>query len=649
MIDQQTIERIINAADIIEIISEFVRLKRTGSNYMGLCPFHNEKTPSFSVSPSKGIYKCFGCGKAGNVVNFIMEHENLTYPEALKFLAKRYNIDIVEKEFTPEEIKQQSERESLMVVVDFASRYYIENLHKTEEGRAVGLSYFRERGFRDDIIDKFQLGYSPEKRDAFTNWAIKNGYKPEYLIKSGLTIQKDNYYFDRFSGRVIFPIHNLSGNVIAFGGRTLKTDKSVSKYLNSPESEIYYKSKTLYGIFQAKKAIVQNDKCFLVEGYTDVISMHQAGIENVVASSGTSLTVDQIKLIKRFTPNITVLYDGDAAGIKASIRGIDLILEEGLNVKAVLLPDGDDPDSFARKNNATAFNDYIKANETDFIHFKLKLLLEDAQNDPIKKAGLISDIVKSIAIIPNPVIRSMYIKECSYLMKVDERLLYSETNKIRRQRAEQKYLRIHSAADKNTIVTENTNLPEISITLTSDEYLERELIRLLLNYGNKILIEPSDISKQGLTTAKYIIDEIISDELEFHNPVYRQIFEECLYQINSNNIINEKYFLHHPDKSISTLTIDMTSHKYHESKLWKRTGNYIEKEEDKLKTVVKETILAFKSKRLNQLIDEIQKNIASAIQSQNNEEIDILFEQYSELIKLKVKIAKALGIRTIIG
>lgn len=359
MIDQSTIDRIYETAQIVEVVGDFVSLKRRGTNYVGLCPFHNEKTPSFSVSPSRGIYKCFGCGRGGNAVNFIMEHEGLSYYEALRYLARKYNITIVEKEATPEDIALKNERESLLVVTAFAGRFFHETLVSTDEGRAVGLSYFRERGIRDDMIERFQLGYAPENRHAFTDAALEGGYKSEFLVKTGLTIERDGQFFDRFAGRVMFPIHSLSGQIIAFGGRTLFSDKSVAKYINSPESEIYHKSKTLYGIFQARKAIMQHDKCYLVEGYLDVISMHQAGIENVVASSGTSLTNDQIRLIKRFTNNITIVYDGDPAGITAALRGIDMVLEEGLNVRIVLLPEGDDPDSFCRAHHPSEVIDFF--------------------------------------------------------------------------------------------------------------------------------------------------------------------------------------------------------------------------------------------------------------------------------------------------
>ena len=439
MIDPQTIERIYESAQITEVVQDFISLKRRGVNYLGLCPFHGEKTPSFTVSPVKGIYKCFGCGKGGNSVNFIMEHETLSYYEALKYLAKKYHIEVVEKQESPEEIAQKNERESLVVISEFAGKYFHDTLNNHSEGKAIGLSYFKERGIREDMIQRFQLGYSLEKRDAFTETAQKNGYKLEYLIKTGLTIERETHPFDRFAGRVIFPIHSISGQVIGFGGRILKTDKNLAKYLNSPESEIYHKSRVLYGMFQAKKTIVQRDKCFLVEGYTDVISMHQAGIENVVASSGTSLTEDQIRLIKRFTNNLTILYDGDAAGIKAAIRGIDMVLEQGLNVKVLLLPDGEDPDSFSRNQSASEVMKFIEENEVDFVLFKTKLLMKEAKNDPIQRASLISDIVRSIAIIPDAITRSVYVKECGGLLLTEESVLFNEIIKIRRGKFEQKY------------------------------------------------------------------------------------------------------------------------------------------------------------------------------------------------------------------
>ena len=437
MIDQPTIDRILDAANIVDVVSEFVTLRKRGINYVGLCPFHTDKTPSFYVSPAKNICKCFACGEGGTAVHFIMKHEQLNYFDALRYLAKKYNIEIQERELTDKEKKSKSDRESMLIVNSWAQQYFTTQLYEHVEGKTIGLRYFAERGFREDTIRKFQLGYSLDKRDALYKEATKNGYKKEFLEKTGLVIAYDNGGVnDRFRGRVIFPVHTLSGKVVAFGGRVLKKDEKTAKYVNSPESEIYHKSNELYGIYFAKQAIVKEDRCFLVEGYTDVISMHQAGIENVVASSGTALTQGQIRLIHRFTSNITVLYDGDAAGIKAALRGIDLLLEDGMNVKVVLLPDGEDPDSFARKHNASQFSEFIKQSETDFIRFKTRLLLDDAGTDPIKRSSLITDIIRTVAIIPDNIARSIYIRECSAMMEIDEQVLLNEVNKIRLSKEE---------------------------------------------------------------------------------------------------------------------------------------------------------------------------------------------------------------------
>ncbi len=437
MIDQPTIDRILDAANIVDVVSEFVTLRKRGINYVGLCPFHTDKTPSFYVSPAKNICKCFACGEGGTAVHFIMKHEQLNYFDALRYLAKKYNIEIQERELTDKEKQRKSDRESMLIVNSWAQQYFTTQLYEHVEGKTIGLRYFAERGFREDTIRKFQLGYSLDKRDALYKEATKNGYKKEFLEKTGLVIAYDNGGVnDRFRGRVIFPVHTLSGKVVAFGGRVLKKDEKTAKYVNSPESEIYHKSNELYGIYFAKQAIVKEDRCFLVEGYTDVISMHQAGIENVVASSGTALTQGQIRLIHRFTSNITVLYDGDAAGIKAALRGIDLLLEDGMNVKVVLLPDGEDPDSFARKHNASQFSEFIKQSETDFIRFKTRLLLDDAGTDPIKRSSLITDIIRTVAIIPDNIARSIYIRECSAMMEIDELVLLNEVNKIRLSKEE---------------------------------------------------------------------------------------------------------------------------------------------------------------------------------------------------------------------
>ena len=433
MIRRDTIQTIIETARIEEVIGDFVSLKKRGSNYVGLCPFHNEKTPSFSVSPSKGIYKCFGCGKAGNVVNFVMEHEHYNYPEALKYLAKRYGIEVEEEEMTPEMKQELDERESMFAVNDFVTRHLHQNLMETDEGKSIGLSYLKERDFLEATIEKFQLGYALDKRDDYSKHAIKHGYKKEVLVKTGLTIDKNDLLIDRFRGRVIFPIHNLTGKVIGFGGRILSSEKSTAKYINSPDSDIYNKSKVLYGIYFARNAIVKQDNCYLVEGYTDVISLHQAGIENVVASSGTSLTVDQIKLIKRYTPNITILYDGDPAGIKASFRGIDLILEQGMNVKIVLFPEGEDPDSYARSHRTSEVQEFIKKQATDFIKFKTNLMMGETTGDPTGRASLIKEIVNTIAQIPDGINRAVYIKECSTELDIPEQTLMNELNKTLRR------------------------------------------------------------------------------------------------------------------------------------------------------------------------------------------------------------------------
>ncbi|HLW06213.1 MAG TPA: DNA primase, partial [Marinilabiliaceae bacterium] len=443
MIDPATVDRIMETAQsqITDVISEFVNLKKRGINFIGNCPFHNEKTPSFTVAPHKGIFKCFGCGKGGNAVNFLMEHEQISFVEAIRLLGAKFHIPIEEKEVTAEEQAQRNERESMMIVTEYAAKYFTKTLYETDEGQSVGLGYFKQRGFKDEIIKKFQLGYSPEQRDALTNQAQLHGYKLEFLEKTGLSIVREDYKADRFRGRVIFPIHSLSGKVIAFGGRILKSDAKAAKYLNSPESEIYHKSRVLYGLYLARQEMVRQDKTYLVEGYTDVLSFHQAGVTNVVASSGTALTADQIRLMARFSPNVTIIYDGDSAGINASLRGIDLILEEGMNVKVLLLPDGEDPDSFAKKMGGDKLLKYIQENETDFIRFKTSLLLKESEGDPIKRAQLIQDIVRTISVIPDPIVRSVYVKECSTQMEVEEQMLFEEVAKLKNKQSGTGFIR----------------------------------------------------------------------------------------------------------------------------------------------------------------------------------------------------------------
>jgi DNA primase len=643
MIDAGTIERIYDAADIVDVVKEFVNLKKRGANYLGLCPFHNEKTPSFSVSHARGIYKCFGCGKGGNAVNFIMEHEHLTYYEALKYLAKKYHIEIIEKELTPEDIQHQNDRESLLVVTAYGQKVMADTLFNHPEGKTVGLSYFKERGFREEILHKFGLGYSPEKRDYFTQLALKDGYTMEFLEKSGLTIKKEDYIFDRFHSRVIFPIHALSGKVIGFGGRILRSDKTIAKYLNSPESEIYVKSKIVYGIYHARKAIEQADSCFLVEGYTDVLAMHQAGLENVVASSGTSLTPDQVRLIKRFTNNITVLYDGDSAGIKASLRGIDIILEEGMNVKVVLLPDGEDPDSYSKKVSNTELLEYIAKNERDFISFKTLLLLDESKNDPIRRASLITEVVKSIAIIPDAITRSEFIRECSTLLKTDERLLLSQIMKIRRERNARRFT---PAGQEQEVIPAFRSQQQVFTPTDDIEFKEREIVRLLLTYGNLVLERSKDEvsgEQHETTVAERIIHDLTADELELLNPVYRQIFHEYRTQSEQQSIITEKYFIQHPDASVSKAAADLLTQAYTLSKIWEKNENYVETEEMLLKKIVPDTIHSYKHKKIIDLIEEAKVQLKEAYESQQEEKTRTLQERIKELNTFKQQLSKELN------
>ncbi|RPH33837.1 MAG: DNA primase [Bacteroidales bacterium] len=641
MIDQHTVDRIIAAADITEVVGDFVTLKKRGTNHLGLCPFHNEKTPSFTVSPAKGIFKCFGCGKGGNSVNFIMEHEHMSYVEALKFLARKYHIEVVEKEVTPEELQQRNERESLMVVTAYAQRYFSDNLHKHSDGKTIGMAYFRERGFRDDTIEKFQLGYCLDQRDAFTKTAIREGYKLDFLVKTGLTIQHNEDTFDRFQGRVMFPIHSISGRVTAFGGRILKTDKKFAKYLNSPESEIYHKSGILYGIFHAKKSITQENKCFLVEGYTDVISLHQAGVENVVASSGTSLTIDQIRLIKRFTPNVTILYDGDAAGIKASIRGIDLVLEEGLNVKVALLPDGEDPDSYARSHSASEVLDFIAKNETDFITFKTRILLDEAKVDPIKRAGLISDIVRSISVIPDSIIRSVYIKDCSRLLDIQENVLYTEVASNRRKKMEQVLGKIPAEAEIKT----TPPLPGF-VTNVSCEEQEKEIVYFMLRHGNVEFWKPelNDDNQESpsVSIGQYIINEILNDDLEFKNLVYQKIFNEYLSQLDINPMVDNRYFVNHPDSQISQVAVDFLSTPHKLSKIWAKHQAFSEEDIDFLHRVVPKAIIVYKSKIMKLAIKKLHDDLVKLDIKNQVEETNGILKKVKTLNDLQNTLSKEL-------
>ena len=646
MIDYITVQKILDSAEVQDVISDFISLKKRGVNYIGLCPFHNEKTPSFTVSPAKGIFKCFGCGKGGNSVNFIMEHEQLSYPEALKFLAKKYNIEIIEKELTQEEVQKQNEKDSLFIVNTFAQKYFSDILHKNEQGRVIGLSYFRERGFRDDIIDKFGLGYCLDEKDAFTQAALKNSYKLDYLVKTGLTYKRDNYTADRFRGRIIFPIYGLAGKVVAFGGRTMKSDLKGAKYVNSPESDIYHKSHVLYGLFQAKSEIVKKDKCYLVEGYTDVISVYQSGINNIVASSGTALSVEQLRLIKRFTKNITIIFDGDEAGIKASLRGIDLILEEGLNVKIISLPEGEDPDSYSKKLGGEEFEKFIQENEKDFISFKIQLLLEETKNDPVKKSSLIRNIVSSISVIPDTITRSVYIKECSILMDVREQVLYSEINNTRRRNYEKK----SGYKTPEYIKEEKTQAPVQEKVRKNDfKVEEKEIIRLLLNYGKTDLFKNDDDENEPpVSVAHYIISELENDELELLIPEYNTIYKEIKDHIDKGEYPDTKTFTNHADKNISQTAVDLLSTNYVLSKIHEKGGAQVRSEEKKLKDIVPNIILVFKWKKVLENLHDNREKISRAMVDDDNELTGILYKKYNALLEIQKTLARELGKRTII-
>jgi DNA primase len=648
MLDQTTIDRINDAALIQDVVSDYVTLRKRGANLIGLCPFHNEKTPSFSVSPAKGIFKCFGCGKGGNSIHFIMEHEQISYYEALKFLAKKYHIEFEERELTAEEMAIRNDRESMFLVNEFAQQYFSNNLHNHIDGKSIAMAYFRERGFREDIIRKFQLGYSLEQRDAFSKNAISSGYNKEYLVKTGLTLEHENgQYSDRFRGRVMFPVHSLSGKVVAFGGRILRKDDKMAKYVNSPESDIYHKSNELYGIFFAKKSIVKQERCFLVEGYTDVISMHQNGIENVVASSGTALTPGQIRMIHRFTENVTVIYDGDAAGIKASLRGIDLLLEEGLNIKVLLLPDGEDPDSFAQKHNSADFIDYVEKNSADFIRFKTNLLLHDAGNDPVKRAGLVLDIVKSIAIIPNPVIRAEYVKECSTLLHVDEAMLYHEINKLKKTESEKRKTTT-AAAEKQA--ANNPASQALNQLNQQGKYIqeERNILQTLIRYG-KMNMQKPDTKKEvhePLIVANFIFEELNHDGISFSTPEHQQILTEYEANYQDDSFNAEKHFLYHPNPEIAKLTTDLITERYTLSKIHSKIKE-VKTDAQKLHDFVPRIIYEFKISLVIDVIKEKLLQMKEASETKNYQLVDEIRQDYIALDEVRRQLAKELGERII--
>ena len=663
MIPKITIDKIIDTARVEDVIGDFITLKKRGANLLGLCPFHGEKSPSFTVSPAKGIYKCFGCGKSGTAVNFIMDHESLSYPEALKYLANKYQIEVIEKEVTVEEKILQNEKESLYIVMQYAQKYFHDLLLNDDMGRSIGLGYFIERGFRQDIIDKFQLGYSSEERRKFTEAAVKSGFKPEYLVKTGMSILSNNHVegspitekdiFDRYTGRVMFPIHNITGRVIGFGGRILTTDKKLAKYINSPQTDIYDKSKTLYGLFQAKKTIIQDDTCFLVEGYTDVISMHQSGIENVVASSGTSLTVEQIKLIHRFTKNITILYDGDFAGIKASFRGIDLILEEGMNVRVLLFPDGDDPDSYSKKVTNEEFKEFIKHNSKDFISFKTSLLYKEVENDPIKRAELIKDIVESIAVIPDAINRSVYVKECSKIMDINEQILQIEINKLIRKKHGKLPSKDNSNASSNFSANNNEAPPEeyfeqekVVVSILDNE--EKELLRMMMQYGNVLVdleAEDSDNAEFTiqLTVCEFVIFELWRDQIQFINPIYQLVLDEFQHELEKGIIPVLQTFTHHQNPAISQVAIDVASFSDIISPKWEVLGVMIPQEIHAIKKGVEHQLFSLKEKRLSTIITSTKELLRTADPFENED----VFRFLISLENQKKRVNKILG-RTVI-
>lgn len=702
MIDQPTIDRILDAANIVDVVSEFVTLRKRGVNYVGLCPFHDDKSPSFYVSPAKNICKCFACGEGGTAVHFIMKHEQLGYFDALRFLAKKYNIEIQERELSDEEKRIRSDRESMFIVNAWAQQYFSQILHEHVEGKTVGMRYFIERGFREETIRKFQLGYSLDQRDALYQQAIRKGYKKEYLEKTGLVIAYENGNVnDRFRGRVIFPVHSLSGKVVAFGGRVLKKDEKTAKYVNSPESPIYHKSNELYGIYFAKQAIVKADRCYLVEGYTDVISMHQSGVENVVASSGTALTHGQIRLIHRFTNNITVLYDGDAAGIKAAIRGIDLLLDEGMNVKVVLLPDGEDPDSFARSHSATEFTEFIRQHETDFIRFKTKLLLADAGNDPVKRAALIGDIIRTIAIVPDDITRTIYIRECSAMMEIDEQVVLNQVNKQRLSKNEQKPSVPVTNRSTTEILPPDYSIAEpsgqmqevpvataepVSDQLPPDfppppeeefsgsnemseippsapveetqvmtrqrspyEAFEIALLRYVVRYGERVLYDYVDEETKErivMRVAEFIRDDLERDDLSFYTPIFKQMLDEAANRCGEETFIAHRYFLSHPDPLVSRVAANLMSEKYQLSKYHFKFRE-VEQEEDKLDQLVVRDLFAFKEAYIMRQLKEKQEQLKQ-LSSADPEQIMTVMKEIAQLNEIKKVLSKELGERIIL-
>lgn len=658
MIDRETVDKIMDATNIVDVVGEFVNLRKAGVNYKGLCPFHDDKTPSFMVSPARQICKCFACGEGGNAVNFLMKHEQITYPEALRWLAKKYNIEIQERELTDDEKREQSDRESMFVVNEWACQYFHDILKNNVNGMAIGKQYFRSRGIRDDIIEKFQLGFALTKRDALVNEAHRKGFKDEFLLKTGLCYERGEtsqqpsstpQLYDRFAGRAIFPWLNVSGKVVAFGGRKLDaaTKGVQQKYVNSPDSEIYHKERELYGIYQAKKAIVKEDCVYMVEGYTDVIAMHQCGLENVVANSGTALSNHQIKLLRRFTPNIVLLYDGDEAGIHAAMRGTDMLLQEGMNVKVLLLPDGDDPDSFARKHTAQQFKEYIEEHQTDFIQFKTELMLKNVK-DPIKRAEAINSIVRSVSVIPDPIVRATYISDCAQRLDVDERTLISQTNKYiagNREELRKEELRAESRLAAEGVQQEPPSNLNLS-SLTSEHEVERLLIQNIIRHGHEIIfrdLETEDGNTINLNVAQYVDYDLGQDQLSFSNELYNRILREAVDHSSEAGFQADRYFMQHPDPEISRLAITLGIDNHQLSRIFDKEYSDVE-----LRQHIQHLILDFRMDIVNQHLKTLQRQLKEMGSGIDHAKLKELMEEYRDTQYLRDALAKQRGSDVII-
>lgn len=651
MIDEITRQRIIDAAQIVEVIGEFVQLKKKGASHTGLCPFHKEKTPSFYVSENRGIYKCFGCGKAGNVLNFLMEHEKISYPDALRWLAAKYRIEIKEKPLTEEDILRQNERESILIANKFAHEFFEKQLYETDEGKSIGLSYLQSRGVREDVLKKFGIGYCPSHNKSFANQAISKGFKAEVLQKAGL-INKGNY--DNFTSRIVFPIYNLSGNVVGFSGRRISKDENTAKYYNTPDTEIFHKGQLLFGLFQSKKAILEKDNCYLVEGNFDVLAMHQMNVENTVASLGTSLTTDQIALIKRFTKNIVLLYDSDKAGIQAAMRGIDLLLQEGMNVKVVLLPEKNDPDTFSKIVTPDEFIQYLLANEQDFLLFKIKILIEDVKNDPIKRTIALKEIIRTISLIPDKLFRAVYIKEVAKILNIDEATLHSEVNALLLKK------NINKPIETKVSISTQPETPTLP-SFVDDFYveeIENEILRILLLYGNSVYYQEYDEQTNSITNsilvAEAIIQDLLNDELEFKNLIYKQIYETISNQLFQYKYVDDKILIYHENEQIREIVAHLLSIPYYQGKIkgqsdflstyYKRLGIYVKNEKDFLNEVIRQLLLRYKHKILEIAVNDSQKKIQKAQEADIKEEyINEELQKIQELTKIIKKIAQELN------